>query len=139
MIKSISMMWQGERKLDITLIHLNAFIIDPKNEDFFSFSFTEGLRSLLSLSRRLLCGRSRCSSGVILSAWRRDGCRELEPSVPASRDVDGKSERSRGLSPLLCARLVRSTFPEPETSYNKGELVGCVSRRGLRGDSTDAL
>jgi hypothetical protein len=33
---------------------LNAFISDPKNEDFFSFSFTVGLLSLLSLSRRLL-------------------------------------------------------------------------------------
>jgi len=34
--------------------HLNAFIRDPKNEDFFSFSLVEGPLSLLSLSRRLL-------------------------------------------------------------------------------------
>jgi hypothetical protein len=121
-----------------TFNHLNAFISDPKNDDFFSFSFTEGLRSLLSLSRRLLCGRSRCSSGVV-SAWRRDDCREPVLSALASRDDDGTSGRSRALSPLLCVRLERSPFPEPGTSCRRGELAGTVSLRCLRADSADAL
>lgn len=104
------------RRHSNTLPHLNAFMSDPKNEDFFSFSLVDGPLSLLSLSRRLLCGRSRCSSGVLLSAWRRDECREPVPSPPASRDDDGLSERSRGLSPLLCERRGRSPLLEPEAS-----------------------
>jgi hypothetical protein len=121
--------------------HLNALNMDPKNDVFFSFSATTGLRSLLSLSRRrlLLCGRSAGSS----------------PASPTSRlDEIGCSARSRLPSPpLLCERLGLSPpRPDPDaaevdtavgSSCNSGELVlppaTWLSRLCLRGNSPEAL
>jgi hypothetical protein len=136
--------------------HLNALNMDPKNDVFFSFSATTGLRSLLSLSRRrlLLCGRSAGSSPA--SPTSRRTARGLSPpsALPSRLDEIGCSARSRLPSPpLLCERLGLSPpRPDPDaaevdtavgSSCNSGELVlppaTWLSRLCLRGNSPEAL